>query len=88
MSPTLYQLSYRGNLIYSGNIVNFENIFAIILPTCARPERVWPKLSSIQGIRVNLVYIVSLRAPRIAELCERVLMAKLVESIRLGRVEL
>ena len=31
----------------------------------------------------------NLRAsPRIAELCERVLMAKLVESIRLGRVEL
>lgn len=31
---------------------------------------------------------VILGASRIAELCERVLMAKLVESIRLGRVEL
>ena len=26
-----------------------------------RPERVGPKLSSVQGIRANLVYIVSLR---------------------------
>ena len=32
-----------------------------MLPICVRPERVWPKLSSIQGIRANLVYIVSLR---------------------------
>ena len=31
-----------------------------MLPICVRPERVWPKLSSIQGIRDNLVYIVSL----------------------------
>ena len=31
-----------------------------MLPICVRPERVWPKLSSIQGIRANLVYIVSL----------------------------
>ena len=33
-----------------------------IAPTVqhSRPERVWPKLSSIQGIRGNLVYIVSL----------------------------
>ena len=30
----------------------------------------------------------SVGSARIAELCERVLMAKLVESIRLGRVEL
>ena len=29
-------------------------------PILVRPERVWPKLSSIQGIRANLVYIVSL----------------------------
>ena len=32
-----------------------------MLPICVRTERVWPKLSSIQGIRANLVYIVSLR---------------------------
>ena len=32
-----------------------------MLPICVRPERVWPKLSSIQSIRANLVYIVSLR---------------------------
>ena len=31
-----------------------------MLPICVRPERVWPKLSSIQGIRSNLVYLVSL----------------------------
>ena len=31
-----------------------------MLPICIRPERVWPKLSSTQGIRANLVYIVSL----------------------------
>ena len=31
-----------------------------MLPICVRTERVWPKLSSIQGIRANLVYIVSL----------------------------
>ena len=31
-----------------------------MLPICVRPERVWRKLSSIQGIRANLVYIVSL----------------------------
>ena len=31
-----------------------------MLPICVRPERVWPKLSSIQAIRANLVYIVSL----------------------------
>ena len=31
-----------------------------MLPICVRPERVWPKLSSIQGITANLVYIVSL----------------------------
>ena len=31
-----------------------------MLPICVRPARVWPKLSSIQGIRANLVYIVSL----------------------------
>ena len=41
-------------------IVNFKNIFAIMLPIFVRPERVWPKLSSIQVIRANLVYIVSL----------------------------
>ena len=34
-----------------------------MLPICVRPERVWPKLSSIQGIRANLVYIVSLDKP-------------------------
>ena len=28
-----------------------------MLPICVRTERVWPKLSSIQGIRANLVYI-------------------------------
>ena len=44
VSPALYQ----------------QNIFAIMLPICVRTERVWPKLSSIQGIRANLVYIVSL----------------------------
>ena len=27
---------------------------------CVRSERVWPKLPSIQGIRANLVHIVSL----------------------------
>ena len=31
-----------------------------MLPICVRTERVWPKLSSIQGIRADLVYIVSL----------------------------
>ena len=31
-----------------------------MLPICVRTERVWPKLPSIQGIRANLVYIVSL----------------------------
>ena len=31
-----------------------------MLTICVRPERVRPKLSSIQGIRANLVYIVSL----------------------------
>ena len=31
-----------------------------MLPICVRTERVWPKLSSTQGIRANLVYIVSL----------------------------
>ena len=31
-----------------------------MLPIYVRPERVWPKMSSIQGIRANLVYIVSL----------------------------
>ena len=31
-----------------------------MLPICVRTERVWPKMSSIQGIRANLVYIVSL----------------------------
>ena len=31
-----------------------------MLPICVSTERVWPKLSSIQGIRANLVYIVSL----------------------------
>ena len=31
-----------------------------MLPICVRPERVWSKLSSIQGIRANLVHIVSL----------------------------
>ena len=31
-----------------------------MLPICVRPERVCPKLSSIQGIRANFVYIVSL----------------------------
>ena len=48
------------NLIYIVKIVYLENIFKIILPICVRPERVWPKLSSIQGIRANLVYLVSL----------------------------
>ena len=38
----------------------FKNVFAIMLPIFVRTERVWPKLSSIQGIRANLVYIVSL----------------------------
>ena len=33
-----------------------------MLPICVRTERVWPTLSSIQGIRANLVYIVSLIA--------------------------
>ena len=32
-----------------------------MLPICVRPEKVWPKLSSIKGIRANLVYIVSLK---------------------------
>ena len=32
-----------------------------MLPICVRTERVWPKLPSIQGIRANLVYIVSLQ---------------------------
>ena len=32
-----------------------------MLPICVRTERVWPKLPSIQSIRANLVYIVSLR---------------------------
>ena len=36
------------------------NIFAIMLLISVRPEEVWPNLSSIQGIRINLVYIVSL----------------------------
>ena len=27
-----------------------------MLPICVRTERVWPKVSSIQGIRANLVY--------------------------------
>ena len=31
-----------------------------MLPICVRTERVWPKLPSIQGIRANLVNIVSL----------------------------
>ena len=31
-----------------------------MIPIFVRPERVWPKLSSIQGIRANLVYILSL----------------------------
>ena len=34
-----------------------------MLPICVRPERLWPKLSSNQGIRANLVYIVSLLDP-------------------------
>ena len=34
-----------------------------MLPICVRPEGVWPKLSFIQGIRDNLVYIVSLIEP-------------------------
>ena len=33
-------------------------------PIFVRPQRVWPKLSSIWGIRVNLVSIVSLRPPK------------------------
>ena len=32
-----------------------------MLPICVRTERVWHKLPSIQGIRANLVYIVSLK---------------------------
>ena len=36
----------------------------MMLPICVRPERVWPKLSSTQGIRANLVYIVSLYRSR------------------------
>ena len=32
-----------------------------MLPICVKTERVWPKLSSIQDIRANLVYIVSLK---------------------------
>ena len=32
-----------------------------MLPICVRPERVWPQLSSIQGIKANLVYVVSLK---------------------------
>jgi endonuclease/exonuclease/phosphatase family metal-dependent hydrolase len=31
-----------------------------MLPICVRPEGIWPKLSSIQVIRGNLVYIISL----------------------------
>ena len=38
-----------------------------MLPNCVRPERVWPKLSSIQGIRANLVYIVSLPVTKLQE---------------------
>ena len=57
VSPAFYQLSYRGYLYYTRKIVN---IFAIMLPICVRPERVWSKLSSIQGIWANLVYIVYL----------------------------
>ena len=38
-----------------------------MLPICVRPERVWPKLSSIQGIRANLVYTVSLSATKWVE---------------------
>ena len=49
-------------------IVNFENIFAIMLPICVRPERVWHKLSSIQGIRANLVYIVSLPGKKLEQM--------------------
>ena len=32
-----------------------------MLQICFRPERVRPKLPAIQGIRANLVYIVSLQ---------------------------
>ena len=39
-----------------------------MLPICVRPERVCPKLSSIQGIRANLVYIVSLVCTKIISL--------------------
>ena len=60
VSPPLYPLSYRGNLYCTWKIVKFKNIFAIMLLISVRPERVWPKLSSTQGIRANLVYIVSL----------------------------
>ena len=60
VSPALYQLSYGGNLLHNGKQNCFQNIFAIMLPICVRIERVWPKLPSIQGIRANLVYIVSL----------------------------
>ena len=62
MSSRLYQLGY-GVGQSSNNyekIVNFNYIFAIMLPICVRLERVWLKLSSIWGIRANLVYIVSL----------------------------
>ena len=37
-----------------------------MLPIYVRPERVWPKLTSIQGIRANLVYIVSLQTKSMA----------------------
>ena len=57
VSPTLY--NWAKGEIYK-TLERFTNIFAIMSPIFVRPERVWPKLSSIQGIRANLVYIVSL----------------------------
>ena len=45
-----------------------------MLPICVRPERVYPKLSSIQGIRANLVYKVSLT--QLIDFCDLDISAK------------
>ena len=61
-----------------------------MLPICVRPVKVWPKLSSIQGIRVNLVYIVSLPKPDINQSkltvctdCVKLVLMKQLESAKL-----
>ena len=47
-------------LRYERKLLNYINTFLIFLQICVRPERVWAKFLSIQGIRANLAYIVSL----------------------------